>query len=201
MIPVKPLPQAKSRLASLPVAPDRLARAFLIDVLTAVSLVPRVRRVVVASSDPDVASIADLAGAVFADDSGHEGINAAAGSARRYRAPGTSVGVLVSDLPWLTPDSLDAALALGEGHECSFVADADGTGTTLWMISSHCEAESHFGPDSRHRHRDAGCTDLVIQADADARLLTPLRRDVDTAEGLQPPTGMRLGASTTLLLR
>lgn len=201
IIPVKPLPQAKSRLASLPVAPDRLARAFLVDVLSAVTLVPRVRRVVVASSDPEVASIAALAGAVFADDSGHRGINAAAGSARGYRASGTSVGVLVSDLPWLTPDSLDTALALGERHECSFVADADGTGTTLWMISPHGEADSHFGPDSRQRHRAAGCTDLVLESDADARLLAPLRRDVDTAEGLEPPAGLRLGASTALLLR
>jgi len=199
IIPVKPLTSAKSRLASLPVSPDQLARAFLIDVLNAVTLVPRVRRVVVASSDPEVASIASLAGALFVDDSGRQGINAGAQLARGHRVEGTAVGVLVSDLPWLTPASLDAALALGEDHKCSFIADADDTGTTLWMASPHHRGDSHFGPESRRRHRDAGSTDLVLEKDVDARL-QPLRRDVDTPEGLQRTSGLRMGKSTALLI-
>lgn len=200
IIPVKPLTSAKSRLASLSVPPDQLARAFLLDVLKAVTLVPRVRRVVVASSDPEVASLARFAGALFVDDSGLQGINAGAELARGHRAEGTAVGVLVSDLPWLTPASLDAALALGEGHECSFVADADSTGTTLWMASPHHRGTSHFGPESRRRHRDAGSTDLVQQQDADPRLLAPLRRDVDTAADLEPTPGLAMGTATALLV-
>lgn len=200
VIPVKPLASAKSRLASLPVPPDQLARAFLIDVLNAVMLVPRVRRVLVASSDPDVASIARLAGALFVDDSGLQGINASAKLARGHRAEGTAVGVLVSDLPWLTPASLDAALALGDSHECSFVADADSTGTTLWMASPHHRGNSHFGPGSRRHHREAGSIDLVQERDIDARLLAPLRRDVDTAAALEPTPGLRMGVSTALLI-
>jgi 2-phospho-L-lactate guanylyltransferase len=201
LIPVKPWGEAKSRLAADHPAPALLARAFLEDVLVAATCVPRVRRIVVVSHDAEVAEVAHAHGAVTVDDTGHPGINAAIARGAESRCPGTALAALVSDLPWLTPRSLDSALALGEGHPTSFLADLEGTGTTLWMSASAAGLPTQFGPQSRAAHAASGAIDLAQaypQADAD---LLPARCDADTADALSGHHGLVLGARTRRALQ
>ncbi len=196
VIPVKPWSEAKSRLAAHHPAPALLARAFLEDVLVAVTCVPRVRRIIVVSHDAEVAEVAHAHGAVTIDDTGHPGINAAIARGADACWPGTALAALVSDLPWLTPRSLDRALALGEEHPTSFLPDLDGTGTTLWMSASTLGLPSRFGPQSRAAHAASGATDLMQahpQAGDDVR---PARCDADTANALSGHHGLVLGART-----
>ena len=89
------------------------------------------------------------------------------------------MAVLLGDLPALTPEELDEALAAAARHPLAFVRDADGTGTTLATAAPGVPFEPHFGPDSAARHAAAGFVELEASD-------TPgLTRDVDTVDGLE----------------
>ncbi|GAA1060477.1 NTP transferase domain-containing protein [Agromyces bracchium] len=105
--------------------------------------------------------------------------------AREEAASGAdgAVAVLLGDLPAMGPDDLDAALEAAARHPLAFVADAEGTGTTLATALAGVPFTAHFGPDSAARHRAAGFADLVA---LEPRAIAPgLRRDVDTAGELR----------------
>lgn len=105
------------------------------------------------------------------------------------RASGAGpVAVLLGDVPCLRPDDLDAALALAAAHPLAFVADADGTGTTLATALAGVPFEPHFGPDSAREHERAGFVPLVASA--------RLRRDVDTLDALEDAIAIGTGAQT-----
>src|SRR3954466_8010535 len=124
LVPIKALPQAKSRLAGF--SPDaaahaRLVRAMRDDTMHAAAQAANVARVV---------RIGDRAGA------GHDlvqtrpGLNAAVAEGARHareRWPGDAVAALVGDLPALTRAELADALDAAAGHARAFVADSDGT--------------------------------------------------------------------------
>jgi 2-phospho-L-lactate/phosphoenolpyruvate guanylyltransferase len=205
ILPVKGLSAAKSRMAAGPREPGELALAFFRDALTAALATPRVAQVIVATSDDRVRAAAESAGAVVIDDAGHAGINAAARWAAAHwaaapDAPTSHVAVMVSDLPCLTPDALDAALGLAEGHPASFVTDLDGVGTTLWCATEGHAVDPHFGPGSRAAHLAAGAVDLVAAHPSAGTRLEPLRCDVDTEAALQHARGLRPGAATLAAL-
>lgn len=201
VIPVKPWGEAKSRMAAHHPAPALLARAFLEDVLDAVSCVPCIRRTIVATHDDEVTAVAHAHGALAIDDAGYPGINPAVAQAMDFRLPGTGVAALVSDLPWLTPDALDLALGLGSGHDVCIVPDLEGTGTTLWMAASVDGLPARFGPDSRRAHERSGAVDLVRAHPDAADDLRPARSDADTALALRESDGLLLGAHTRRLLQ
>ncbi len=184
IIPVKDFDAAKSRLRSPDAPSHHLARAFLQDTLTALADVPGIVRVIVATHDPVVADVAHALGASVVDDTAHPGINAAALHAAAMREEDSGVLICVSDLPCLTSETVALALDLGSDHDTSFIADLDGSGTTMWLAPHGDGLPSHFGADSRSAHRAAGAVDLVDEyPDADPRLLLA-RRDVDTQEAL-----------------
>ena len=114
-----------------------------------------------ATSDERVRATAEAAGALVVDDHGHPGINAAARWGARHCGAGRGIAVIVSDLPCLTPGSLETALAAAEPHATSFLADLDGTGTTMWCATASHAVDPHFGVDSRAAHLAAGDVDLV----------------------------------------
>src|SRR6266566_317891 len=104
VIPVKLLALAKSRLSDL-ADDDRkaVALAMAADTVTAAVTCPPVGDVIVVSDDPAVRTEAEAAGAA-----------------------------LTADLPALSAAELAVALTAASGVSHAFVADAAGSGTTLY---------------------------------------------------------------------
>jgi 2-phospho-L-lactate guanylyltransferase len=98
------------------------------------------------------------------------------------------------DLPALRSEDLEAAFAAGSGHARWFVADADGTGTTLLAASGGTLLFPAFGPGSRAAHTRSGAVDLMEPA------LLHLRRDVDTEEHLWEAMRLGVGRHTQAVL-
>lgn len=200
VFPVKVLAAAKSRLASGTPAPGELALAFFLDAIAAAVATPRVARVVVATGDDRVRTHAESVGALVIDDAGHVGINAAARWGAAHCGAAGGIAVLVSDLPCLTPASLEAALTAAEQHRTSFVADLDGTGTTTWCATAGATVDPRFGPASRAAHLAAGATDLVAEHPSLRSSLEPVRCDVDTDLALQRAQDLGVGPATAAAL-
>ena len=200
VIPVKALPHAKTRLAADVATPADLAIAFLRDTLAAVQATSSVRRTVVVTADPVVAALADQAGATPVDDSAHPGINSAVQHGAEHRAPGTAIAAIVSDLPCLTPDALTVALHAASGHRHAFIADLDGTGTTMWFAASEAPVDPRFGAQSRTAHADAGAVDLVAAHPTLAEALVPARLDIDTVAALDRAVDVGVGTATAEVL-
>ncbi|GAA0907506.1 2-phospho-L-lactate guanylyltransferase [Pseudonocardia zijingensis] len=208
VVPVKPLTKAKSRLRGAadggigaPRAHARLAMALLRDTITAVEAASAVRRLLVVSSDPVVAAELGVFGIEVAPDGPVPGLNPAyARGAALLRAQdqAAAVGALQADLPALRPEELDeavvAALALfARGARRAFVADAEGTGTTLLIAAPGVDLDPRFGVASAQRHEEAGARPLT-------GAWPGLRRDVDTADDLRAATALGLGGHTTAAL-
>lgn len=184
---MRALPSAKSRLAA-GLAPERHAEvvsAIRADTLAAVRAAPLVARVLV---------IGDRAGDGVALVQSSPGLNGAlrdgAGYART-QWPGDGVAALVGDLPALRPDELDAALSIAAGHAAAFVADADGTGTTLLTAGPAALLQPRFGAGSAARHGEIA---VAITAGAG------LRHDVDTVDDLATAARLGVGPRTAAVL-
>ena len=94
-----------------------------------------------------------------------------------------------SDLPALRPDDLAAALARRPGRGAGrFVADADGTGTTLLAAGPGAALRRRYGAGSRPRHRASG-------ARGADRARPALRRDVDTPHDLRAARALGRGSA------
>ena len=87
---------------------------------------------------------------------------------------------LLGDLPALRPADLDAALASIDAGEAAYVADADGTGTTLYT-AAYDGFSPRFGAGSAAAH------DVVARPIEGA--LPGLRRDVDDLADLRAGLG------------
>ncbi|MGD9988000.1 2-phospho-L-lactate guanylyltransferase [Pseudonocardia sp.] len=226
VVPVKGLPAAKSRLRGAadggvgePGAHSRLTLALLLDTLAAARR-SGVRRLLVVSSDPDVAAAVAGLGAAPAravtdgtrDDGDSArldvvpegpvaGLNAAlthGATLLRADDPASTVGALQADLPALRPDELRAALAeaatrFAAGAVAAFSADTPGDGTTLLLAAPGAALAPAFGHGSAARHAAAGAV-LVGGS------LPGLRRDVDTADDLRGAVALGVGPHTTSAL-
>jgi 2-phospho-L-lactate guanylyltransferase len=177
-----------------------LALAFFQDTVDAVRSCPAVSAVIVATSDTDIALLARSHGCLVVDDENRPGINEAARWAGRAAFPGSCIAVVVSDLPCLTDESLTAVLRCARHHQRSFLADAQGTGTTMWLAGPGQPIESRFGRASRAAHLAAGHVDLADSNPADSDLFARARRDVDTAADLVAAAGLGLGPATMAAL-
>lgn len=200
IMPVKTLSTAKSRMD-----PDGggaggiLALAFFRDTATAVLGCRLVGEVVVATADPVIARHAGELGCTVVDDSGHPGINAAASWAGSHRTGTGPVAVIVSDLPCLTAEALEAVLEAAAGLPASFLPDADGSGTTMWLATDGSAIAPRFGPGSAAAHAAAGARDLTAFV-GDPDPVRPARRDVDTEADLLDARRIGVGPSTTTAL-
>jgi 2-phospho-L-lactate guanylyltransferase len=199
VVPAKRLTVAKTRLTPLtggPAGPPgtahaRLVLALLADTVTAALASAAVADVLVVTDDPDAAAVVTSLGARTVPDEPDRGLNPAL--AHGARATGASaVAALSSDLPALRPEELTAALtAAGTAPRC-FVADAQGTGTTL-LTAAGVDLAPAFGTGSAARHRDGGAVQL--------RGSWPgLARDVDTARDLRAAVALGVGRHTAALV-
>ncbi|TCO57040.1 2-phospho-L-lactate guanylyltransferase [Actinocrispum wychmicini] len=197
VVPVKALGDAKSRLRGA-VAPDehtRLVLAILLDTVTAAAQADGVRRVLVVSSDPTVASTLAKAGFECVPEGASPGLNAAyrhGAHLLREADPAGRVGALQADMPALRPHELAAAIKTSDGGR-AFVADRQTTGTTLLLSAPGEPLNPRFGVGSARAHAASGALPLTDSWPS-------LRCDVDTAEDLRAACDLGLGQHTSALL-
>jgi 2-phospho-L-lactate/phosphoenolpyruvate guanylyltransferase len=198
VIPAKRLGVAKTRLRPLTadrvdadVAHRELVLALLADTVAATVACPVVGAVVVVTDDLSAAAVVRGLGARTVADEPDRGLNPALEHGART-APGTAVAALSSDLPALRPEELAAALGAAAGSARAFVADAQGTGTTL-LTGVGTELSPRFGPGSAQAHRASGAVELTGSWPG-------LVRDVDTDADLRAAVALGAGPRTTALL-
>ena len=213
VVPVKRLPQAKTRLrgALTGVPHERLVVAMALDTVTAVLACPHVDRVLVVTDDPVAGPALAELGAECVGQEPAGGLNPAlvhgaahaarrTGSAGRGGLPGPDgrIVALTADLPALRAVELSAALAAGErlagvAPWRGYVPDAGGTGTALLAALGGAALAPRFGPGSAAAHAASGAVCL----DGD---WPSLRRDVDTRTDLAEATTLGLGRYTSELV-
>jgi 2-phospho-L-lactate guanylyltransferase len=192
VVPVKPPAVGKSRLAGIPDDRRRaLAAAFALDTVTACLATPGVAAVMAVTDDAHFArQLADAGCAVVPD--GHSGdLNASlrlAASEAVRRWPTLHPVAVCADLPALDPVDLAAALDQVTGSEQHFVADARGTGTTMYAAPL-AGFDPRFGPGSRAAHLEAGAVEI-------RGALRTLRQDVDDEDDLERAGALGLGPHT-----
>ena len=199
VVPAKRLALAKTRLTPLTeglegppgAAHDRLVLALLADTVAAALASPAVAGVLVVTDDPAAAAEVTRLGARTVPDEPDRGLNPAL--AHGARATGSAaVAALSSDLPALRPEELTAALAAAERAPRCFVADAQGTGTTL-LTAAGTDLRPAFGAESAHRHAAGGAVPLSGDWPG-------LARDVDTPGDLRAALTLGVGPHTAALL-
>lgn len=196
LLPVKPPRRGKSRLVGVSDETRvALASGFALDTAAACLAAGRVGAVLAVTDDALFASSLVGLGCAAIPDGVTEDLNgslrlAAHEALRRW--PGLRPVALCGDLPALRPTELDAALAAVEaaGEQACFVADAAGTGTTLYSAPVAAFSPS-YGLDSARLHADAGALALPGE-------LVSLRHDVDTLDDLRGAVPIGLGVRTTL---
>jgi 2-phospho-L-lactate/phosphoenolpyruvate guanylyltransferase len=202
LLPVKPPARGKSRLVGLPGTEltdegrVALATAFALDTAAACLAAAEVGAVLAVTDDAFFASSLMALGCAAIPDGVTDDLNgslrlAAAEAVRRW--PDLRPVALCGDLPALRPADLDAALAsvtAAAGDGACFVADAAGTGTTLYSAPLASFSPS-YGVDSARLHTASGAVPLGGE-------LISLRHDVDTLEDLRAVVPLGLGARTTL---
>jgi 2-phospho-L-lactate guanylyltransferase len=195
LLPVKPPSRGKSRLVGVPdTTRVALASAFALDTAAACLATGLVGAVLAVTDDAAFAGSLTALGCAAIPDGVTDDLNgslslAAAEAARRW--PELQPVALCGDLPALRPGDLDAALAsaLASGGAC-FVADASGTGTTLYTAPV-ADFAPQYGVGSAGLHAAA--------ATALSGELPSLRHDVDTLEDLRTALPLGLGPRTTLV--
>ena len=192
VVPVKPPARGKSRLVGLADEQRRgLATAFALDTVTACLGAEHVGAVLVVTDDVAFSTRLAALGCAAIPDGVTGDLNGslrqAVAEARR-RWPHLAPVALCADLPALRPADLDDALARAGAGVASFVADADGIGTTLYT-APYDLFDPRFGPASRAAHVDGGAAEITGD-------LATLRRDVDHLSDLRAAQRLGLGAHT-----
>lgn len=194
VVPAKGLAGAKTRLGPTGSRRDHedLVLALLGDTLDAAAACPAVADLWVVTDDPRAGAVAAELGAHVVGGA-PAGLNAALahgaavvlGSSRTGDVP---VAALHSDLPALRPTELAQALERAAVLPRSFVADAEGTGTTLLAATAGVLAPA-FGPGSASAHAASG----AVRLDG---AWPGLRRDVDTPAHLAQARELGCGPRT-----
>lgn len=208
VVPVKALDGAKSRLTPAVAAGDRreLVVAMATDVVRACICASGVTRVRVVSPDPEVRALAHRLGAEFIDEptrppgdgsrTGSDPLNAAL--VRAIRDVDGPVGVVTADLPELTSGHLGRILTAAAPHRHSFVADHDGTGTTMAFWTGPADGRTpRFGANSAENHRTGGGA-VPLNGEGSPGAAT---RDIDTPLDLAGLEGRPVGEATSAAIR
>src|SRR5258707_1736493 len=194
VIPVKVLALAKSGLTGV-AGPRRaeLAVAMAADTVAAAAACAVVDAVVVVTDDAAAAALRSGLGALVVRDEPGDGLNPALtfGAAQADEFwPGRGRAGLAADLPALAPAELGRALTEAAEVPEAFVADAAGTGTTLYTARPGTAFSPRFGAGSRAAHLSGGAVELQLPG------LDGLRRDVDTVDDPRDPARIGLGPPT-----
>jgi 2-phospho-L-lactate guanylyltransferase len=185
MIPMKPLPQAKTRLSAVLTEPERatLAAAMLRQVLRVVVPQRRLCGTLVISRDADVLAVAQALGAEALHEPPHSDLNAAlliGAEALRRRGVGQAL-VLPADLPFITERDVTTLLDHAAVSSVVIAPDAERTGTNALIVPLPLPFQPQYGVQSFQRHvqgaREAGLLPRVVESHT-------LALDVDTPNDL-----------------
>jgi 2-phospho-L-lactate guanylyltransferase len=191
LVPVKPPAVGKSRLGELGDEERReLAAAFALDTVEACQAASLVAQVLGITDDAGFSAQLGAIGCATIPDGTSNDLNgtlrlAAAEAQRRW--PDLVPAALLGDVPALTPDELDLALGGLATGEAAYVADADGSGTTLYT-AAYDDFDPRFGAGSADAHA------AVARAVTDD--LPGLRRDVDDLADLRAAWALGVGPRT-----
>jgi 2-phospho-L-lactate guanylyltransferase len=191
LVPAKPLPLAKSRLAPLLGDADRMAitQAMLDDVLGALRRARLVDRVLVVTADRQLAAQAGARGASVVDEGAPRGLNGAVTLATEValNLGAASVLVVLSDLPLVTAPDVDALLARAPERGVLLVPSKEGTGTNAFLRRPGGVVPPCFGGRSLERH---------VSAAERRRLACTIAPDARIAFDLDTPEDLRVFAAT-----
>jgi 2-phospho-L-lactate guanylyltransferase len=197
IVPVKALANAKTRLDEAADVRADLSRAFLVDVLSALTGAAQVHEVIVVC-DSDASDLV-AGGRVRLHRMRSLGLNEdlLEGLALVDTGP---VAIVAADLPCLTSSTVDAVLTAAATHPRMFLTDAQGLGTTMLLDHTAQASTPTFGPRSHARHVQAGYREIDAGDVSDPFLLVRARRDVDTAVDLWDAQRIGVGPATQSLL-
>jgi 2-phospho-L-lactate guanylyltransferase len=182
ILPVKSPHNAKQRLTGfLPVEQrEALARVLYKQTLAALCQAEGIDRVVVATSDVEVADHARCSGAlVFEEDEQvSHSVSADAACLRAMQIGASTVLLVPIDVPTATPADF-TQLAASAHPGLIVVPSSDGTGTNALVRTPPDCIQSRFGPGSFRAHLDQA---LSKGLPADVLRLPGLMFDIDTPE-------------------
>lgn len=154
VVPMKPVAQAKGRLASVlpPEARQSLARFMLADVLAACRDCSVIQRTVVLTADTSLTALANEHDAELLAEPQPLGLNAAMNTAAAM-SDAQALLYLAGDLPLLKArDISNLTDRCRTGSRVIIVPSADGTGTNALLLSPPDIIEPAFGHGSSERH-------------------------------------------------
>jgi 2-phospho-L-lactate/phosphoenolpyruvate guanylyltransferase len=182
ILPVKSPQNAKQRLTGFLAVEDReaLARMLYRQTLAALCQAQGIDRVVVATSDSEVADHARRAGALVFEENQQvsHSVSADAACLRAMEMGASTVLLVPIDVPTVTPADF-SRLAAAARPGLIVVPSSDGTGTNALVRTPPNCIESRFGPGSFRAHIDQA---LSKGLDADVLRLPGLMFDIDTPE-------------------
>jgi 2-phospho-L-lactate guanylyltransferase len=182
ILPVKCPRNAKQRLKGFLAVEDRetLARMLYRQTLAALCQAQGIDRVVVATSDAEVADHARSLGALVFDEDQQvsHSVSADAACLRAMEMGASTVLLVPIDVPTVTPADF-SQLAASARPGLIVVPSSDGTGTNALVRTPPNCIESRFGPGSFRAHLDQARSKGL---DADVLRLPGLMFDIDTPE-------------------
>ena len=186
LLPAKPPHLAKTRLGTLLTAAEReaVSRAMFDDVLAALSGSHRLDAVLVVTADLALAERARAARATVVAEGVPRGLNGAValGTVAAIRRRASTVVVVLSDIPLLTPADVDDMLDLAPRPGVLLVPSKEGTGTNAMVRTPGTLFPPRFGERSLERHvAAADRRGLPCELWPNARI----GFDVDTPEDLR----------------
>lgn len=183
IVPVQDFARAKSRLSPALDAAGRaaLAERLAAHVVATLRAHPSVAETFVVSPSVRVRSWAVERGAkAFADPEDARGL-AAVIDAARDAVSGERTLVVMSDLPWLAAEDIDAVLAQGENADVVIATDGRGTGTNALLMAR--PMQTCFGHEDSAQRHEARAVELGYRATLVVR--EGIAHDLDLPEDLR----------------
>jgi 2-phospho-L-lactate guanylyltransferase len=207
ILPVKRFAAAKSRLGASveDTLRERLARAMVTDVLSALARTAAIERTIVVTCEESLRGAADAHSALMIEDTEERGQSAAVElGIRRALADGAERVLCVpGDCPALDPAELDALLAADLLDERTtpqivIVPDRHGSGTNGLLLAPPQAISPSFGPDSCERHRTlARAAGVAYRLERPPSLLLDIDTGADLAALRERLAGAAAGAALT----
>ena len=158
IIPVKPLRQAKSRLARTLKPPNRaaLVRAIFSRTLDVLAQVDRIAGTIVVSRDLTILELARQRSKVITLAEAESGLNPAITQGAQWAMThdGQAAIIVPVDLPLITPADLEALIDLATEPRCLVIApDRHDDGTNLMLVRPPDAVQFAYGTASFNAHR------------------------------------------------
>ena len=187
VLPTKPLAVAKSRLSSHLGEDDRRALSYAMfhDVLESLTRATHLDGVAVVTADRQLLDVAYRMGALAVDEGTPRGLNAAValGTTRCLESGASSVLIVLSDLPLVTAEEIDAVYAdLPVAPHVRLAPSHEGLGTNALLRVPPTAISTRFGGRSHQDHISAAADAEVGYSEID---LPGLRFDIDTIDDLR----------------